>query len=162
MNRNLLWDWIWLDLFRRFLVFSPSFFLCFCFYIPFSSRLLYCSSALPLVRLPLFLSLPLNYGSGGADTYVRAEAASAKQLSNALGRRLPMAGQVQEKPFYLLNVRLLDFGIMPKMPRKKGHEIRREKGGKNPPTEWLSGKTTVKIDVAPTEIYLKLSTDGQY
>lgn len=48
---------------------------------------------------PLFLSLPLNYGSGGAVAYVRAEAASAKQLSNALGRHLPVAGQVREKPF---------------------------------------------------------------
>lgn len=34
-----------------------------------------------------------------------------------------MVGQVWEEPFffYLLNVRLFDFGIM---PRKKGHEIR--------------------------------------
>lgn len=60
----------------------------------------------------LFLSLPLNYGSGGAVAYVRVEAASAKRLSNALGRHSPMAGQVQEKPFLFIEcytIRLWDY-----------------------------------------------------
>lgn len=81
----------------------------------------------------LFLSLrftfplPLNYGSGGAAAYVRAEAASAKQLSGALGRRSPVAGQPQEKHFFIY--RMLDFGIMSMMPRKEGREDRQEEVG---------------------------------
>lgn len=39
--------------------------------------------------------------SWGAIAYVRAEAASAKQLFNALGRHLLVAGQVQEEPFFI-------------------------------------------------------------
>lgn len=114
------WDWIWLEQFHSFLVsfHPPPLF----FFQPTSSLLF-----LFLWLLSLSPTLPLNYGSGGAAAYVRAEAASAKQLSNVLGRRLPMAGQVQEKSFLFIECRLLDFGIMPKMPRKKGHEIRREK-----------------------------------
>lgn len=77
------------------------------------SRLCHLALLLPSSLGPtsslLFLSLiafpSRNYSSGGdaaaAAAYVRGEAASAKQLSNALGRRLPMAGQVQEKPPFL-------------------------------------------------------------
>ena len=88
-----------------------------------------------LLSLITFPPHSLSYSSGGDAAYVRAEAASAKLLSNALGRHFAHGGSSAGEAFFfnLLNVRLLDFGIMPKMPRKKGHEIRREKGGKTPP-----------------------------
>lgn len=74
--------------------------------------LLLCLSCTSLITFPLFLSL------WGCRAYIRAGAAPAKQLSGALGRHPPVVGQVWEEAFfYLLNVRLLDFGIM---PRKKG------------------------------------------
>lgn len=79
---------------------------------------------LSLIAFPL-PTLSLNQSGGGAVAYVRDGAASAKQLSNALGRRLPVAGQEQEKPFFILffnvlNVGLLDFGIMQEKQEKKG------------------------------------------
>ena len=58
---------------------------------------------LPISPLPhSFLSpLPLNCDGGGVVFLrKRAEAASAKQLSDALGRHLPAAGQLQEAAIF--------------------------------------------------------------
>lgn len=92
---RVLWDWIWLELFHSFLVsfHPPPLFFC-----QPTSSLLFLSLSDYFDSPPLF---PLTTVAG-AVAYARAEAASAKQLSNAFGRRLPVAGQVQGMPFLFI------------------------------------------------------------
>lgn len=57
-----------------------------------------------------------------------------------------------------MNVRLLDFGIMPKMPEKKGHEMRRRRGEKYPTNTSTPGQKNRYG--ANIKIHLKLCTGG--
>lgn len=75
-----------------------------------------------------------------------------------------MAGQEQEKPFFslffnVLNVGLLDFGIMQEKQEKKGPVIKKPHQQKH---SQAKKKTRVKIDTVLTWIYVKLCAAGSF
>jgi len=92
---GLLWDWLWLELLYSFHCSFPPLILSSPLSFPLLSLIMF---PLPHSSSPSSTKL---YGGVGGVAYVRAEAASTKKLSNALGRHLPVAGQVQEKNLFL-------------------------------------------------------------